>query len=491
MTREFSPDMEVLFYSFALAELQKLVVSRRIQKIYSPGSRLWTFDLGQTGYLVVHLAPSAFYFYISQTKPANPATPAAQVMWLRKRLCGRKISGLISAWPRRCLVFSLSGGEDCLVLDSKSGPGIQTGAEPAPVPNWPPLADLLASPQKNPYISKVFIQHLEQLDATAQNKLYQNIQAGTIKTFWLSSESSSPLCWPFSASARSFPSALQAAEACYASSARQSSLGIAEEEKGLKRRKKRLLRNLTKLDEDEKRLCGLVELKKHGELLKSVLYLYPAQTKKAGIVIERGAEQHCLSLDSRFTLRENMDVFFRRSKKGLRGLKFITERRAALQAELAALEKNGLALSVLPKKQKTGGRGKEKQKYAALAVYQLPAGWTVLRGKDAQANHRLLSQLASPFDLWLHAANGPGAHIILKRDFPDQEVDSPSLEQAACLAGVYSWQKQAARADVICALVRHVRKNKGAGLGQVVVDEVWASLRVPVNQEQIEQFRVD
>ena len=79
----------------------------------------------------------------------------------------------------------------------------------------------------------------------------------------------------------------------------------------------------------------------------------------------------------------------------------------------------------------------------------------------------------------------------MKRDFPDQEVDPPSLEQAACLAGVYSWQKQSDRAEIICALVRHVRKNKGAGLGQVVVDEIRASLLVPLHQEQVEQFRVD
>lgn len=491
MTRQSAAGMEVLFYSFALAELGKLVVSRRIQKIYSPAPGLWTFDLGPIGYLVVHLAPSAFYFYLSLTKPANPAAPPAQVMWLRKRLCGRQITGLISAWPRRCLVFSLSGGDDYLVLDSKTGPAIQTACSPAPAPEWPLLADILAAPQKNPYLSKAFLGHLEQLDSSAQNELYRNIQLGTIKTFWLSSENISPLCWPVSAADRSFSSALQAAETCYAGLAGQCSLKIAEKEKALELQKKHLQRNLARIDADEKRLRGLVELKTSGELLKTVLYLYPPQTKQAEIVIACGPEQISLALDARFTLRENMDIFFRRSKKGQRGLSFVTERRVMLLAELAALDKAVPAFPVPQKKQETSGGRKGKQKYSALAVYRLPAGWTVLRGKDAQANHKLLSQLASPFDLWFHAANGPGAHIILKRDFPDQEVDPPSLEQAACLAGVYSWQKQSDRAEIICALVRHVRKNKGAGLGQVVVDEIRASLLVPLHQEQVEQFRVD
>ncbi len=489
MTRQSAADMDVVFYSFALAELEKLVVSRRIQKIYAPAPKLWTFDLGQIGYLIVSLAPSAFFFYLSHAKPQNPASPPAQVMWLRKRLCGRKITGLISAWPRRCLVFSLSGGDDCLVLDSKTGPAIQTRPEPAPAPNWPPLEELLFTPQKNPCCSKAFLAHLRQLEPAAQNDLYQRVRAGAITDFWLSPKSSSPLCWPCGDVARSFSSALQAAQACYAGLARYSSLGGSEGEKNLKRKKKRLQRNLAKLDADEKRLRGLIELKKNGELLKSVLYAYPPQTKTAELLIDCGSEQRTLTLDGRLSLRENMEVFFRRSKKGQRGLAFVAKRRAALQTELAALDKTTPVFLGAQKNQNSGGK-KGKQKYAALAVYRLPAGWTVLRGKDALANHRLLSQMASPFDLWFHAANGPGAHIILKRDFPEQEVDARSLNQAACLAGVYSWQKQAAKADVLCALVKYVRKNKGAGLGQVVVDEVHASLRVPLNQEQIEQFRV-
>ena len=88
------------------------------------------------------------------------------------------------------------------------------------------LADILAAPQKNPYLSKAFLGHLEQLDSSAQNELYRNIQLGTIKTFWLSSENISPLCWPVSAADRSFSSALQAAETCYAGLAGQCSLKI-------------------------------------------------------------------------------------------------------------------------------------------------------------------------------------------------------------------------------------------------------------------------
>lgn len=86
-----------------------------------------------------------------------------------------------------------------------------------------------------------------------------------------------------------------------------------------------------------------------------------------------------------------------------------------------------------------------------------------------------LLQTASPFDYWLHAQDGPGAHVIVQRDFPKQDVPESTIQEAAALAALASHLKMADRGDVLLCLVQDVRAIKGAGLGQVAVDKVLRS----------------
>ncbi len=117
----------------------------------------------------------------------------------------------------------------------------------------------------------------------------------------------------------------------------------------------------------------------------------------------------------------------------------------------------------------------------AVTAFRTSDGFAAYRGKNAKANHELLSRAASPHDLWFHAAGGPGAHVILKLDYPDQEPPERSLEQAAALAGLRSHYAGSDRAEVLCARVRDVRKVKGAALGSVRVDQVRQTLAVDLD----------
>ena len=465
MIRQPKADMNHEFYLFALKELQEKIVGCRLQKIFSPAPHLWTLDFGQIGYLIIHLSQASFFFYLSYAKPLNPPVPQTQVIWLRKRICNYKIKSLYSAWPSRQLIFSFIGRDDFFVLDCKKGLSLQTTLPP----------NISAEPD---------------LKSLLQNDLHRQIQTKTDLKFLYSPPNPSPLLQTSKNPENGeqiFSSALQAAENCYAAKVNELVGGIQETTKEQHRRFKRLQRNLEKLDEDEKRLQKMIEQEKNGELLKSVLYTYSPQEKYSELKIDFENEQIILPLEPHLTLQENMEKFFHKSKKGKRGFEFIATRRKELQKELAEEKKHTV---VVPKIGFVSLKNKKK-KYPSLAIYKLPAGWTILRGKDSKANHLLLSEFSSPFDYWLHAANCPGAHIILKRDFPTQEVDANSLTLAAGLAGLYSWQKQAQKAEVLCALVKNVRKNKGAKLGQVVVDAVLTNLRVPIEAEKLEQFRID
>jgi predicted ribosome quality control (RQC) complex YloA/Tae2 family protein len=59
------------------------------------------------------------------------------------------------------------------------------------------------------------------------------------------------------------------------------------------------------------------------------------------------------------------------------------------------------------------------------------------------------------------------------------------------IAALSSWQKQAKKAQVICAQVKNVRKIKGAALGQVLVDQVEETLLVEMDESLEERLRLN
>ena len=82
-------------------------------------------------------------------------------------------------------------------------------------------------------------------------------------------------------------------------------------------------------------------------------------------------------------------------------------------------------------------------------------------------------------------------HVILRRDYPDQPVPEQSLMEAATLCALKSYRKDDAKAEVLLARVKDVRKVKGAAIGSVAVDEVERTLLVGLDQEMEERLRVE
>ena len=128
---------------------------------------------------------------------------------------------------------------------------------------------------------------------------------------------------------------------------------------------------------------------------------------------------------------------------------------------------------------------------AALAQVQDDAGirFLILRGRNIAANHRLVTEVASPFDIWLHAEGGPGAHVLIKRDHPGQPIPERTLLEAAAIAGLASWQAGDAKARVMYAPAGEVRKIKGAALGRVRLESA-ASLVAAIDPEIEARLRI-
>ncbi|WP_353959784.1 NFACT RNA binding domain-containing protein [Belliella kenyensis] len=111
---------------------------------------------------------------------------------------------------------------------------------------------------------------------------------------------------------------------------------------------------------------------------------------------------------------------------------------------------------------------KEKLEQSPFKRFEIE-GFEVLVGKSAKSNDEMLRYFAWKEDLWLHAKDVSGSHVIVKfksgLNFPKSV-----LERAAELAAYYSKNKNESLAPVIYTPVKYVRKVKGSAPGAVMVD---------------------
>ncbi len=95
--------------------------------------------------------------------------------------------------------------------------------------------------------------------------------------------------------------------------------------------------------------------------------------------------------------------------------------------------------------------------------FTAPSGRTILVGKNNLQNDKLTGT-AQPGEVWLHAKNMPGSHVIIVGDGPDDET----ILFAARLAALYSKGKDSSRVPVDYTLRRYVKKPGGAKPGFVI-----------------------
>jgi hypothetical protein len=96
--------------------------------------------------------------------------------------------------------------------------------------------------------------------------------------------------------------------------------------------------------------------------------------------------------------------------------------------------------------------------------YLTGRGLTLLVGRGARENHHLTFATARPEDLWLHARDVPGAHVVLRDD--EGRAGPEDIREAAEVAAFFSEAREQARVDVHVTRRKHVRPA-GSGPGRV------------------------
>lgn len=297
-----------------------------------------------------------------------------------------------------------------------------------------------------------------------------------------------------------FTSLSAAADAFYAEAADGAIFGGGrhEFERVVRKAMERLEKRLDHITAEATRTQDFDRQRQLGDLL--LANLFRLRRGMAEIVLDDWyadpPTQVAIPLDPSLSPQENADAYFRRHRKGKRGQEHIVRRRSETLEEIDWLAGVGLALEeaetasefqALRQELMHGGvikdssRGPRKLPEptadSGLLKTLSPSGLQLIWGRNNHSNDRVSKQLTGSDDLWFHAHNLPGCHLVLKRE-GRRDIAEVDILYAASLAAGYSRGRNDLKVEVMVAEGRTVRKPKGARPGLVLADP-FRTLMVP------------
>ena len=109
-----------------------------------------------------------------------------------------------------------------------------------------------------------------------------------------------------------------------------------------------------------------------------------------------------------------------------------------------------------------------------------PEGYVVWVGRNSRQNEQVTFDKGGGVDLWLHARDVPGAHVVIK--FDGRPIPESVIERAAGIAAYYSALRSEGKVIVDVTECRYVKKIKGAGPGMVTYRNETTRTVAPRNE---------
>lgn len=196
-----------------------------------------------------------------------------------------------------------------------------------------------------------------------------------------------------------------------------------------------------------------------------------------------------IEIDENSTLQEEAARRFTRYGKAKRAAREIAARMIALDAELEILRAREAELNDIiaardeaaleafdVEKKPNAARKKETRRpsraakapgsVARVRRYRSSDGYEILVGRAARDNDELTFRTARPYDLWLHAADYPGSHVVV-RNPTRKEIPHRTIIEAAELAANFSQANTNAKVDVHYTQRKFLSKPKNSAPGLV------------------------
>jgi predicted ribosome quality control (RQC) complex YloA/Tae2 family protein len=239
----------------------------------------------------------------------------------------------------------------------------------------------------------------------------------------------------------------------------------------------------TYLDTIEQKFAALQEQTRYDEIaniLMANLHQVPAHTEQVELFNFYTEKPILIKIKKELSPQKNAENYYRKSKnqkleiaeieKNISGKRTekekLTEQLKFVEdcAELKTLRKFLKENNILQEK-----AGKEKEQESLFRRFEID-GFEILVGKSAKNNDLLTQKYSFKEDLWLHARDVAGSHVLVKYK-AGKKFPKPVVEKAAQLAAYYSKRKTDSLCPVVVTTKKYVRKPKGALDGQVLVEK--------------------
>lgn len=198
-----------------------------------------------------------------------------------------------------------------------------------------------------------------------------------------------------------------------------------------------------------------------------------------------------IKLKPDLSMQANAEVYYRKSKNQQIEINKLKQNIEEKQKQVIEAKKlmeeiatapNLKTLRRTPGNNLTQGSQKNQQIPKPFIAYEID-GYSVLVGKNAKSNDQMLRNFTSKDDLWLHARNFSGSHVIIKNNSSGQ-IPLITIEKAAQVAAWYSKGKTDTLCPVIYTARKYVNKPKNAEPGKVVVKREEVILVNPCQNPQ-------
>jgi predicted ribosome quality control (RQC) complex YloA/Tae2 family protein len=204
-----------------------------------------------------------------------------------------------------------------------------------------------------------------------------------------------------------------------------------------------------------------------------------------------------LELDENTSLQEEAVRYFNRYAKAKRAREEIMSRQASLTEEMKALEEKHAAIEraieqhdeeSLQKFVAPEGKRRQREKSSTtpgIRMYKSSDSYEILVGRAARDNDNLTFRIAGPNDLWLHAADYPGSHVVVRKT-NRKEIPHRTIVEAAQLAARFSQASKDSKVVVHYTPRKFLSKPRGAAPGLVRMSSFKTILVEP--KESVERI---
>lgn len=282
-------------------------------------------------------------------------------------------------------------------------------------------------------------------------------------------------------------------------------------ESGLEHQLERLERRIEHVEQDLEEVEQADAYRKRAELLQS-----------AYGEVEQGAESVEVAdyyrddmptveipLDPRKSLQENIDHYYHQANRYEEARETVESRlldsidlrdrvEQTLErvrndnlpetpGELEALREEWIEEGLLPEPTPTTSKEGDDEKDRPYRQFRATSGRRILVGRSASDNDTLTTKIARGRDIWLHARDWAGAHVVLRIHDRGESPRTEDLLDAATLAAHFSNGRNDTVVEVGYTRAKHVRKTGDLPPGKVFVSNE-ETIAVEMEKDRLERL---